>query len=169
METRDLATMSPQDGVVALRSLPRRFRASLRPFDDPDFDEWAERVASSGCSPLDHLVDADRSLTLLRGSLEQVLHHDEPTLAPATLDPGARDWPQVHSGLQGELSHLEVTADGLAALAARVPAADWGRRATVAGTEGTVEALDLLREAVRTGVTDLRAAERDIDEVRRSS
>lgn len=167
METRDLAKMSPQDGVVALRSLPRRFRTALRPVDEPDFDEWAERVSSTGHSPLDHLVDADRTLTLLRQGLEQVLHHDAPTLPPATLDPGAREWPAVHSGLQGELDHLATTAEGFAAVADRVPAADWGRTATVAGRTGEITALDVLREAVRTAVTDLRAAQTALDEVRR--
>lgn len=168
METSDLARMAPQDGVVALRSLPRRFRAALRPFDDPDFDEWAERVTSSGRAPLDHLVDADRSLTLLHHAFEQVLHHDTPVLVPAVTDPAAREWPTVHSGLQGELAHLEETADGFASLVERVPAADWSRVGCVAGTDTSVDALDLLREAVRTGITDLRDAERAFDEVRRS-
>ena len=167
METSDLARMAPQDGVVALRSLPRRFRAALRPFDDPDFDEWAERVSSSGHAPLDHLIDADRSLTLLRHAFEQVLHHDTPVLVPAATDPAAREWPAVHSGLEGELAHLAETAEAFAALAERVAPGDWGRTATVAGGGAEVTALDVLREAVRTGVTDLRAAERDFEEVRR--
>lgn len=167
MDTSDLALMSPNDGVVALRSLPRRFRAALRPVDDPECDEWAERVASSGHAPLDHLVDADRSLTLLRRALEQVLHHEHPVLAPAITDPSAREWPPVHSGLDGELGHLTATAEGFAAVADRVPPADWGRTAAVAGG-GEVTAFDILREAVRTAITDLRAAERDFDEVRRS-
>lgn len=167
MDTRDLALLSPKDGVVALRSLPRRFRAALRPVDDPDCDEWAERVASSGHAPLDHLVDADRTLTLLRQALEQVLHHDHPVLTPATTDPSAREWPPVHSGLQGELEHLDGTAEGFADLADRVPPADWGRTAAIAGSD-EVNALDILREAVRTAITDLRAAERDFEEVRRS-
>ncbi len=92
MDTKDLARMSPQDGVAALRSLPRRLRAALRPIDDPDVEERAERV----------------------------------------------------------------------------PAGDWSRTAAVAGGTAEVTALDVLREAVRTGVTDLRAAERDFDEVRRA-
>ena len=167
METHDLAKMSPQDGVVALRSLPRRFRAALRPFDDPDFDEWAERVASSGHAPLDHLVDADRSLTLLHHAFEQVLHHDTPVLVPAATDPAARDWPAARGGLVDELARLEETAEAFAAVAERVPAGDWSRTASVAGGATEVTALDVLREAVRTGVTDLRAAERDFEENRR--
>lgn len=167
MDTKDLARMSPQDGVVALRSLPRRFRAALRPIDDPDVEEWAERVSSSGHAPIDHLVDADRSLSLLRQSLEQVLHHDRPVLTPATLDPGARDWPAVHAGLEGELDLLAETAEAFAAVAERVPAADWGRPASAAGGRGDVTALDVLREAVRTGVTDLRLAAAAFEEVRR--
>ncbi len=167
MDTADLARLSPKDAVVALRSLPRRFRTALRPIDDDTLDELAERIASSGHSPLDHLVDADRSLTLLHQALEQVLHHDQPVLAPAVTDPAGREWPATRGDLATELGHLESTAVGFADGADRVPAADWGRTGTVAGAGTTVEALDLLREAVRTGVTDLRAAQRDLDEVRR--
>ncbi|MCB1016412.1 MAG: hypothetical protein KDB10_15080 [Acidimicrobiales bacterium] len=169
METADLAQMSPQDGVAALRSLPRRFRAALRPVDDPDVEEWAERVASSGHAPLDHLVDAERSIGLLAGALGQVLHHDTPVLVPATTDPAVREWPPHRGSLDDELARLGETAEALASLAERVPAGDWGRTATVAGGGGSVSALDVLREAVRTAVTDLRAAERDFDEVRRAA
>lgn len=166
MDTADVARLTPQDAVVTLRSLPRRFRTALRPVDDDGLDELAERVASSGRSPLDHLVDADRSLTLLHRALDQVLHHDQPVLAPATIDPAARDWPPAHGGLEVELAHLEATAVAFADRAARVPAPEWGRTGTVAGG-GPIDALDLLREAVRTAVTDLRAAQQSMDEVRR--
>lgn len=166
MDTGDLTRLSPQDAVVTLRSLPRRFRTALRPADDDNFDEFAERLASSGQSPLDHLVDADRSLTMLHKALEQVLRDEDPVLQPATIDPSARDWPPTNARLEGELAHLETTASAFADLVERVPAAAWGRTGNVAGGS-TVEALDLLREAIRTAITDLRAAQRDLDEVRR--
>ena len=70
-------------------------------------------------------------------------------------------------GLDDELTQLADTATAFAAVADRVPAADWGRTGTVAGTDAEMDALDLLREAVRTAITDLRAAERVLDEVRR--
>lgn len=167
MESKDLAKLSPSDGAVALRSLPRRFRAALRPIDDPDVEGWAEQVSSSGHAPIDHLVDADRSLTLLRQALEQVLRHDGPVLPPGAFDPAAREWPPVRGRLDDELGLLATTAEGFAAVAERVPAADWGRPATVAGGRGDVTALDVLREAVRTGVTDLRLAEQAFAENRR--
>jgi len=167
MDTKDLARLSPQDKAVALRSLPRRFRAALRPIDDRIVEEWAEQVSSTGHAPIDHLVDADRSLTFLRQSLEQVLHHDRPALAPAALDPSARDWPPTRSGLDDELDLLAVTVDGFATLVERVPAGDWGRAATVAGSGAELTALDVLREAIRTAVTDLRLAEHAFEENRR--
>lgn len=169
MDTKDLARLAPLDGAVALRSLPRRFRAALRPIDDPDVEAWAEQVSSTGHAPIDHLVDADRSLTFLRQGLEQVLHHDRPALPPATLDPSAREWPEVRADLDGELELLSATVDGFATLVERVPAPDWGRPATVAGSGAEVTALDVLREAVRTGVTDLRLAEQAFEENRRRS
>jgi hypothetical protein len=167
MDSSDLDRLSPQDAAVTLRSLPRRFRTALRPADDDNFDELAERVASSGHAPIDHLVDADRTLTLLQRALEQVLHQDEPVLAPAVTDPGARDWPAARCDLDTELGHLATTANGFADAVDRVPARDWGRTGTVAGGGRSVDALALLREAIRTAVSDLRAAQRDLDEVRR--
>ena len=88
-------------------------------------------------------------------------------LPPAAVDPSARDWPAVHGSLDDELTQLTDTATAFAAVADRVPAADWGRTGTVAGSDAEMDALDLLREAVRTAITDLRAATAVLDEVRR--
>ena len=44
MDTKDVAKLSPSDAAVTLRSLPRRFRAALRPVDDDNLDEFAGRV-----------------------------------------------------------------------------------------------------------------------------
>ena len=89
MDAADLARMTPQDGIVTLRSLPRRFRAALRPVADDDLDEFVERIGAAGRSPMDHLVDAGRSLTLLQHAFEQVQHHDRPVVPPAAIDPSA--------------------------------------------------------------------------------
>lgn len=167
MDAADLARLTPQDGIVTLRSLPRRFRAALRPVADDDLDEFVERIGAAGRSPMDHLVDAGRSLTLLQHAFEQVQHHDRPVVPPAAIDPSARDWPAVHGSLDDELTQLADTATAFAAVADRVPAADWGRTGTVAGSDAEMDALDLLREAVRTAITDLRAATQVLDEVRR--
>lgn len=167
MDTSDLTSLTPHDGIVTLRSLPRRFRAALRPVADDNLDEFVERMGSAGRSPMDHLVDASRSLTLLQQGFEQVQHHDCPTLPPATTDPAARDWPAGHGTLDDELGHLAEAAIAFADVADRVAAADWGRTGSVAGGDAEVDALDLLREAVRTAVTDLHSAEQALDEVRR--
>jgi hypothetical protein len=157
--------VSPSDGAVALRSLPRRFRAALRPTDDDNFDEFAQRVGSSGRAPLDYLVDANRSLPYLQQALEQVLRDESPVLPPAVLDASAREWPGAAGSLVDELGHLETEANAFADRVSRVASGDWTRTATVAGG-GEVTALEILDEAVRTAIADLRAAETTMNEVR---
>ena len=158
--------VSPSDGAVALRSLPRRFRSALRPTDDDNLEEFAQRVGSGGMSPLDYLVDTNRSLPFLQRALEQVLREDSPVLPPAVLDASAREWPGAPGSLDDELDLLKTEAEAFASRVERVPSADWTRAGTVAGG-GEVTALQVLDEAVRTAIADLKSAQTTLNEVRR--
>lgn len=159
--------IAPKDAVVALRSFPRRFRAALRPTDDENFDEFAHRVGSTGSAPIDHLVDAGRSLALLRHALDRVLQESAPVLPPGVLDRAAREWPGAPGALDDELDALDGEANEFAERVDRVPADDWSREATLAGADGrTVTAHQILDEAVQTAVTDLDAATKALQDVR---
>ncbi|HEX4819621.1 MAG TPA: hypothetical protein VFV00_05400 [Acidimicrobiales bacterium] len=151
MSALDVSRLSPEDIVAALRSYPRRFRellTSVEPHDVP-----AEAIEHA-----DHVA---RSLALLGEAMRQVLVQDEPTLMPAVADDAQREW--AHAGatsIDDALAFLDMEAHALADAVADVSSAAWTRQGKVAGSGQSLSALDLAREAVRTGADHLRAAER---------
>jgi len=150
MSGLDVSRLSPEDVVAALRSYPRRFRELLTSVDEEDLP--AEAV--------EHADHAARSLGLLGEAMRQVLVQDEPTLMPAVADDSAREW--AHAGassVDDVLTFLTTEANALADAVAGVSSEAWTRRGTVAGSGAAMSALDIAREAVRTGADHLRAAE----------
>ena len=151
MSALDVSRLSPEDIVAALRSYPRRFRellTSVEPHDVP-----AEAIEHA-----DHVA---RSLALLGEAMRQVLVQDEPTLMPAVADDAQREW--AHAGatsIDDALAFLDMEAHALAEAVGDVSSAAWTRQGKVAGSGQSLSALDLAREAVRTGADHLRAAER---------
>ena len=85
---------------------------------------------------------------------------------PAVADPTQRTWPPSDQDVDGALAELAHEAERLADRADGVSAADWSRAAPVAGHDVDVTALTVLWDAVDTAVTDLRAAESTLREVR---
>lgn len=161
-------SIAPSDAVVALRSLPRRWREIFAPVDDDDSDggenpdEIAARAGADGRSALDHLGHAARTIALLDRALEQVLGDKEPTLHPAATDAGAREWSESPPGsVEAGLAELEAAAGTLATRVNSVSSGDWSRTGQVAGG-GEVTALDLVGDAVNTAVADLRSAEKTL-------
>ena len=150
MSGLDVSRLSPEDVVAALRSYPRRFRELLTSVD-PD------ELPAAAIEHADHVA---RSLALLGEAMRQVLVQDGPTLMPAVADDSQRDW--AHAGawsVDDALAFLDMEAHALADAAADVSAEAWTRRGTVAGSGQSISALDVAREAVRTGSDHLRAAE----------
>jgi hypothetical protein len=151
MSGLDVSHLSPEDVVAALRSYPRRFRELLTSVDESEVPAEA----------IDHADHVARSLALLGESMRQVLVKDEPTLLPAVADDSGREW--AHSGassIDDVLAFLTMEANALADAVADVPAEAWTRRGVVAGSNRPMSALDIAREAARTGSDHLRAAER---------
>lgn len=162
-----MAPRPPSDAAVALRSLDRRFRGLLAGrTEDESPDDLACRIGRGGRSALDHVVAATRTITFLGRALEQIIIEEAPVLHPAVLDSSAREWPEAAGSVDERVSELGWEADALADKVARVPAADWGRRAAVAGHDATVSALDVLWDAVDSAVGHLKAAEQVLGEVR---
>lgn len=151
----------PADAVVALRSLDRRFRGLfdlLGPETAPD--DVAHRNGPDGHSAADHIVAATRTLTFLGRALEQTLLEHDPVLHPAVADPTRREWPDASGEVEDRLSELAWEANALADRLDGVAAADWARKARVAGFDATVSASGILWDAVDSAVAHLRAAER---------
>jgi hypothetical protein len=132
--------MSPSDAAVALRSLPRRFRAVLVRADDDDTDRpdhVVRRPGDDGLSALDHAAAAVRVVN------ERAPH----------VGPGA-----ASGGTVGDLlAELEAATTAYATEVDHVTPGDWTR-----------EALDQLAAIVNAAVDHLRAADRAIDAARRA-
>ena len=171
MSGLDVSRLSPGDTAAALRSYPRRYTALLTTFDsDEKPDDLVHRAGSDGLSAVDHVDHVARTFALLGKTVQDVLQRDDVALPPGAFDDAAREW-QVGGGqqsLQGALDFLAVEADALADAVDRVPAEQWARRATLAGDGREVTALDVVREAVRTGAEHLQTAERTLAAARGS-
>jgi hypothetical protein len=165
----DVSRLSPNDAVNALRSYPRRFRGLLTSFEKDDKpDDLVHRAGPDGLSGLDHADHAARAIALGGEALRQVMTQTEPVIQKAVVDKSARDW--AIDGASGDvetvLAFLATECETLADQVAHVDADAWNRTATVAGTGSQVTALDIVREAVKTGSDHLRAAEAAIDHAR---
>ena len=156
----DVSNLSVGDALVALRSYPRRFSSLLSPLpgDEETIDAIARRVGPDGVSALDLLTDAVRSLGLLGQAIHQTVYGESPVLHAGVIDPSAREWPTIDESVGDLLAQLRDEATELADAADRVAYRDWDRSATIAGG-GTVHAIGLLREAVRTASDDLHGIE----------
>jgi hypothetical protein len=149
----DVSRLSPDDAVAALRSYPRRFGELFESVEDQDLPADA----------VDHADHVARSLALLGEALRQVLVQDHPTLLPAVTDDAAREW--AHAGASSPddvLAFLSMEANALAEAIVQVPSDAWTRTGVIAGSGQGISALDIVREAVRTGAEHLRAAEASV-------
>jgi hypothetical protein len=150
----DLSRLAPEDAVAALRSYPRRFRDVLTSVEPNDLPAEA----------LEHADHVARSVALLGEALRQVIVQDQPALLPAVADDAAREWAfDGSTSVDDVLAFLTMECNALGQFVADVPADVWTRTGTVAGAGRVMSALDIAREAVRTGADHLRAAERAIN------
>lgn len=153
MSGLDLSRLAPEDAIAALRSYPRRFREALTSVDPQDLPHEA----------IEHADHVARSMALLGEALRIVLVQDRPTLLPAVADDSAREWAfDGSSSLDDVLAFLTMECTALADAIADIPSGAWTRTGVVAGSGQEMSALDIVREAVRTGSEHLRAAERAI-------
>jgi hypothetical protein len=146
----DVSGLSPSDAAVALRSFPRRFRTALTPAEAGEEVPPAAVAAAS---------DLGRVLGLVRKALADVLRADGPVLPAGVMDAGSRDWAMpADDDPERVLDVLSTEANALAEEIGSVASGDWGRAGQLTGG-GSASALDLVREAVRSGHQHLRAAE----------
>lgn len=157
----------PSDAIVALRSLPRRYRGIFAGLgDDESPDDLAHRPGPEGRSAFDHIAAASRSLTTRGRALERILVDDDPRLDPMDTETVERERELMPGGtVEERLSELEVDALRLAEQADRASARDWGRTGRL-DDDREVTASEVLWEAVDSAVDHLRAAERTLKEVR---
>ncbi len=165
----DVSRLSPRDAAIALRSFERRFREATFSLDDDDADGGlANHVGSGGESTLTIVERASRTLGLLQHALDEILDHDTPELAAGVMNSAERPpGPEGSGDLATEVALLGTEAIQLAERVDRTRATDWSRPARLTGSQGqTIDALDVVREAVRTTSVDLRAARETMAEAR---
>lgn len=161
----DLARLGAVDIAVALRSYPRRYREAIDRAAHTHgitAEDVVCRPGPDGSTGTEHLLDAVSTLTLVDQALTQVLRTDDPALHPGVLDPTHREWaPPSGIGLDTLLEMLEDQCDEFADAVDAVPIGDWSRRGHLADGP-SVTAIDLAREAVRVGTTNLRLLEQSL-------
>jgi hypothetical protein len=167
MSELDLTRLSPKEAAVALRSYPRRYRELLQPVaGDDNAEELAQRVGPTGRSSIDILSDVTRTFVLLGEALRQITINPTPIVHAAVVDPNQRQWDAPPPDrLDEALALFRDEATALADAVDRVPTEAWTRSGNAAGGEA-VTALDVVRDAVRTGHAGLVDVEATLRAVR---
>jgi len=158
----DVRLLLPVDAVAALRSFGRRWRTALLSLpDDDEAEERCHRIGPDGHSAVDLANDTVATLAALSRVVDDLVRSDHPVVLAALMDPAARLFDGVTVDDVGEvLDLLAAEATALADRAAGLARKEWSRTGALSGGGGTVTVLDVVREAVRTGSDNLRAAER---------
>jgi len=175
----DPTSISPADAVVALRSLPRRYREAAGPAaDDADPDDGgrdADQARAGAGGPVAGAADQDReqaqrralvateaaqaatAIAALGEDLRRVLISDDPPLS--TTDDTATSGGGGAEGADAEaaIARLAEATAGAVSLVEGQPATAWKR--TGHRASGPRSAATLLGEAVHAGVHHLRLAQ----------
>jgi len=161
----DLDGIQPPDAVVAVRSLPRRWRGAFAKAGDEEDSEalLRRRPPEGGASAVELACRVAEALGLLERHVRRAKVSEQPDLSPADVEAGAvatcseRASGEVLDQLSGAAEALASTLDG-------VPAGAWLRPATLDGR--LTDLRGLARAAAHEGTHHLRDVERVIREVR---
>lgn len=142
----------PSDAVVALRSLPRRFRGLFAGLEDDESpDDLAHRPGPDGTSAAAHIAATTAVLAHGHDAVSDALGPGGSAAPISAPGPGPTSGP-----VDDLLAFLGHEADRLAARIEHVGAEEWSRPG----------ALDRLWEAVDQSVGNLKAAEQTLRQVR---
>lgn len=161
----DLDGMAPPDAVVAVRSLPRRWRGAFARAGDDEKTEAVlrRRPAGGGPSAVESACRVAEALALLEAHVRRATVSDQPDLSPADVSPD-RVASCASAAPEAVLDQVAAAADALAAALDEVPPGAWLRPATLDGRLTDVRGL--ARAAAHDGTHHLREAERTIQDVR---
>lgn len=160
----DLDAIQPPDAVVAVRSLPRRWRGAFaKAGDEEDTEALLRRRPASGASAVELACRVAEVLGLLERHVRRASVSEQPDLLPADVDPAAVA--ACAERASGEvLDQLSGASETLATSLDRVPSGAWLRPATLDGH--LTDLRGLARAAVHEGTHHLRDVERVLREVR---
>lgn len=156
-------SLSPRDLIVTLRSLPRRFDQIHA--GATGTEEQAARIDAPGPegASLSGLVnDAARTMAVLGAAISGAVTSKTPVVTANALDGQERvefDGPPMN--VKNAIGLLSDDAPKLADQLDRLSADDWARAAAITGG-GSITAVDLVRELVRSIIELLRSAEKQV-------
>jgi hypothetical protein len=161
----DLDAIQPPDAVVAVRSLPRRWRGAFAKAGDEEDTEalLRRRPPDGGPSALELACRVAEAVALLDGHVRRTTVAEQPDLSPADV-PADRVAACAERPPEAVLDQLAAAAEGLAATLDGVSSGAWLRPATLDGRLTDVRGL--ARAAAHEGTHHLREAERVLQEVR---
>ena len=146
-----MTELSVSDGIVALRSFPRRYREALA---DLDRDTLSRRT--DGSSVLDLAADAAGRLERFGAALGPVLDGHQPVLDDLEGGPAASEIAGAEA--DAVLRRISSAANRLADRADAAPTEAWDRRFTTGGVEHP--ARWIVQRAVDAAASRLREVER---------
>lgn len=155
-------SLTPNDGIRTIRSLPRRWREVLTGFQQVDerSEQLLREPLGNGPSALGHAVLVADVLGRTADELEQLWIHDRPALDVAVPSSRAGDLESRTASVDAVLDSLSEQAERFVARAERFNGTDWLRTGTRGQQE--VTALAVLRRAVHEGTHRLRETERGL-------
>jgi hypothetical protein len=150
--------------VVAVRSLPRRWRGAFaKAGDEEDREALLRRRPGSGASAVELACRVAEVLGLVDRHVRRAKVSEQPDLSPADADPAAVA--ACAERASGEvLDQLSAAAEALASTLDDVPSGAWLRPATLDGRLTDVRGL--ARAAAHEGTHHLRDVDRVLREVR---
>jgi len=150
-------SLSPQDGIQALRSFPRRYREVIGPFVDDD-EVLRRRPNSDTWSALEYTAHVADVFDAMTPMLVEMVQRDHPRISdPWDPDQRAQDRRFNEMEPAEVLDWLQRSATNAADTASGFSPDDWSR--TGEFDYGEREVIDQLRNMVHEGVHHLRDVE----------
>ena len=161
----DLDAISPPDAVVAVRSLPRRWRGAFAKAGDEEDSEalLRRRPTDGGPSAVESACRVAEVLALVDGHVRRATVAEQPDLTPGDVPP-ERVAACAARSPDAVLEQLDGAAEALGGTLDRVASGAWLRPATLDGHLTDVRGL--ARAAAHEGTHHLREAERTLRDVR---
>lgn len=162
----DYDAISPPDAVVALRTMPRRYRSAVAAALEDDADEGLirRRPDETTWSALEYTAHVADLYELFTTIVRRMFDEDTPTIA--FWDPDARAAEQQYNAADpvAVLDRLDAATATLVAAVERVDGDSWRRMATF--PFGDRDLLTMVRNAVHEGSHHLRDATVSLDAAR---
>lgn len=161
----DYDTISPADGIVAIRTFPRRYRAALAAAMEDETDEGIvrRRPAPDVWSALEYTAHVVDVLEATASHVREMRIKDRPMLP----EPKRSHFDAISRGggsIDAAVSHLDSAVAALVAELEKVDATDWAREAELPW--GERDLLSTMRNAVHEGSHHLKDVEKVLAQVR---